>query len=352
MEIHFIQCFFNFQEKLKILQMTLVSLAQFLYNCLMRIPKHIAGILILVAILFQPFTVVMAQSPDPEGLFFSQTGHFVRGEFKNEYLSTPDNLLIFGYPITDAFLDPVNSHTVQYFQRARFDSITNAQGSQVEIAKLGQILFSQDGTPRPEMSSSGKCSFFESTGKSVCHAFLDFYVAHKGQTYFGNPITDFVDEHDTIVQYFENVRLEWHPELPSGQKVVISDLGQVYFDLHVADPTLLQPAPKNNLIGKSEKIELQGSVSDALISNGDIETIYAVVRDQFHQPLPNVNVNIEIDRPDGRKEYYNNLLTNNDGIVTLDYPVQSMDFFSLTQILITAKYNKMQDSNRTWFRIW
>jgi hypothetical protein len=332
--------------------MTLVSLAQFLYNTVMRILKHTAALWVLVAILFQPVTAVMAQASDPGEVFFSQTGHFVRGEFKKEFYSTPDNLLIFGYPITDAFLDPVNGHTVQYFQRARFDSVRTDQGPQVEIAKLGQILLTQDGAPRPEMSSSGKCRLFEKTGKSVCHAFLDFYLAHNGQVYFGDPISEFVDEHDTIVQYFENVRLEWHPELPYGQKVVISDLGQVYYDLHVGDPTLLQPAPANNLIGISEKIELQGSVSDTLVSNGDIDTIYAVVRDQFHQPLAGVNVNIEIDRPDGKKVFFNNLVTNTDGIVTLDYPVESMDFFSLTQIIITAKYNKMQDSARTWFRIW
>jgi hypothetical protein len=333
--------------------MTLVYLAQFLYNTLMRILKLTAWIMVLTVVIFLPMSTVMAQTPVPDEHFFSQTGHYVRGEFYKQYYSTPDSLIIFGYPITDAFLDQVNGHTVQYFQRARFDSIRTDQGQQrVEIAKLGKILLASDGIPHPEMSSSGKCRRFEQTGKSVCHAFLDFYLAHKGEVYFGSPITEFVDEHDTIVQYFENVRLEWHPELPYGEKVVISDLGRAYFDLHVGDPGLIDPGPTNNLIGVSKKIELQGSVSDSLISDGEIETIYAVVQDQFHQPLVNVNVNIEIDRPDGKKIFFNNLETNQDGIVLLDYPVKSNGFLSLTQIIITAKYLNMQDSTRTWFRVW
>jgi len=332
--------------------MTLVSLAHFLYNYLMRILKHKVGILVLLSIILIPISTVNAQTAVTDGAFFSITGHYVRGDFKNEYFSTPDYLLIFGYPITEAFLDPVSGRTVQYFQRARFDSIPSGQSAHVEIARLGQILLTQDDIPLPDLNKSGKCLFVEKTGKSICHAFLDFYLSHNGQVYFGNPISDFVDEHDTIVQYFENVRLEWHPELPYGEKVVISDLGQVYFDLHVGDPSLLQPELTNNLYGTSETISVQTSVSNALISNGDIETIDAVVSDQFQQPLSGVNVTFEVDRPDGRKEYFTGHITNPDGMATMDYPVQSMDLFSTAQIIVTAKYKNMQDSNRTWFRIW
>jgi hypothetical protein len=318
----------------------------------MRILKHILLILVLVVTFLSPTSAVLAQTPDPDIEFFSQTGHYVQGEFKKTYDSTPDSLLIFGYPITEAFLDPVSLHTVQYFQKARFDSISTSQGPMVEIAHLGQLLYPRDGDPRPEMSSSGKCRLFEKTGKSVCHTFLDFYDEHNGQEYFGNPITEFEDEHDTIVQYFENVRLEWHPELPYKEKVVVSDLGRIYFDSHVADPALLRPAITHNLVGGPEKIEAQAYVSNALISNGDVETIYAVVRDQFHQPIPGAAVNVEIDLPDGKVSLYPNMLTNVDGIISLDYPVRSMSLFSLAQIGITAQYQNMDASADTWFRVW
>ena len=318
----------------------------------MRILKLTLLLLVAAATVFSSPSAVLAQSPETYPEFIKQTGHNVLGEFYKTYYSTPDYLLIFGYPITEAFLDPVSLHTVQYFQKARFDSIPVNQGSRVEIAPLGQLLYPRNGEPRPEMSSSGKCRLFEKTGKSVCHTFLDFYDEHNGQTYFGNPITEFEDEHDTIVQYFEKVRLEWHPDLPYKEKVVVSDLGRRYFDIHVADPALLRPAITNNLVGNPEKSEVQAYVSNALISNGDVETIYAVVRDQFHQPIPGAIVNLEVNLPDGKVNPYPNLLTNLDGMVSQEFPVRALPPFSMGEIGVTAQYLTMNASADTWFRTW
>ena len=46
-----------------------------------------------------------------------------------------------------------------------------------------------------------------------------------------------------IVQYFEKARMEWQPWSENGRRVVIADLGRIYFDKMGEDPGLLQPTP-------------------------------------------------------------------------------------------------------------
>ncbi len=64
-----------------------------------------------------------------------------------------------------------------------------------------------------------------------------------GQAIFGLPISSEMAEKLTdgithTVQYFEKARFEYHPNLPDGQRVVISSLGRLY-----APPALVTPVP-------------------------------------------------------------------------------------------------------------
>lgn len=56
--------------------------------------------------------------PTPASQFFPETGFSVGGGFLQFWLSQ-GGLAIFGYPITDEFVE--KGHTVQYFERARFE---------------------------------------------------------------------------------------------------------------------------------------------------------------------------------------------------------------------------------------
>jgi hypothetical protein len=317
----------------------------------MRVLKAILVVFALMTFIF-PATHVLAQTPEPNEIFVSQTGHYVKGGFLKVYHSVSDYETIFGYPLTDEIIDPTNGRTVQYFQRARFDLISDSKGLHVEIAPLGQLLYESGGESRPDLSTSNKCRLFEKTGKKVCLAFLDFYDAHQGQIYFGQPITEIEIREGLYVQYFEKVRLEWHPERESGQRVVLTDLGRIYFDTRVGDPVLLEPAPANNLIGEQTKINVKAFVNKALVSNNETETIFVIVRDQYLNPIQSAGVTVVITRTDGQKERYRPPVTNFDGISKLELSVNNMPLLSIVSIQVIANYQDMQTSSTTWFRVW
>ncbi|MCE1254345.1 MAG: hypothetical protein LWX83_12460 [Anaerolineae bacterium] len=312
----------------------------------MRVTKFSILFLLLFSLIF-PSLQVNAQTSSPGQIFVSQTGHFVRGEFLKTYISNTNYLTIFGYPITDEIIDPTNGQTVQYFQRARFDLIKDNQGMHIEIAPLGSLLYQAGGEVRSDLSNSNKCRYFEPTGKSVCLSFLDFYEQNQGDIYFGYPISDFEIHDGLLVQYFEKARLEWHPEKSAGEKITLTDLGRLYFDARVGDPLLLEPAPSNNLIGESTRINVQ-----ALVGSDEPEIVYMVVQDQFLNPIQGAGLSVIITHPDGKKEAYRPIPTNLDGISKLEIPVKDLPPYSVVNIEVNAVYQKLQTSTTTWFRVW
>lgn len=82
---------------------------------------------------------------DPNKVYFAETGHYVSAGFL-AYWKSHGGLEMFGYPITEEFTE-VNpaapagdgqSHTVQYFQRARFEFHPELAGTGQEV-QLGLI---------------------------------------------------------------------------------------------------------------------------------------------------------------------------------------------------------------------
>lgn len=74
------------------------------------------------------------------------------------------------------------------------------------------------------------CDYFPETGHFVCGDFLDYYHAQGGVEFFGYPLSEaFQDEtRGLYVQYFQRVRMEWHPyETPPHQV----QLGQIVDEL-------------------------------------------------------------------------------------------------------------------------
>lgn len=70
--------------------------------------------------------------------FFPETGHTLRGEFRN-FWERRGGLRIFGYPISEEFvqqLDDGRNYLVQYFERGRFELI----GNRVRLGTLGSAL--------------------------------------------------------------------------------------------------------------------------------------------------------------------------------------------------------------------
>lgn len=69
--------------------------------------------------------------------------------------------------------------------------------------------------------------YFSETGHTVSGDFLAFFDTRGGLEVFGYPITDQFEENGRLVQYFQRVRVEWHPENPDPYKVQLGLLGDL-----------------------------------------------------------------------------------------------------------------------------
>lgn len=115
------------------------------------------------------------------------------------------------------------------------------QVSDADVVELVKYLLSADGSVQsPQLleavgSISGDAAagrtYFAATGHSVGGEFATFWNRYGGLRIFGYPLTE---EYNGVspddgkvyrMQLFERARLEYHPEMPVGQRILIGRLG-------------------------------------------------------------------------------------------------------------------------------
>ncbi len=106
------------------------------------------------------------------------------------------------------------------------------------ILTLCVSLLGNTSAPAAAQQMGGQ--YFLQSGHNILGEFWTFYqgVADAG-TVFGLPITEqFVtaDGSGLTVQYFEKARLEFHPDLPLGQRIQVTGLGQKLY--HAGAPSV------------------------------------------------------------------------------------------------------------------
>jgi uncharacterized protein YkwD len=90
---------------------------------------------------------------------------------------------------------------------------------------VGGVAFPALAGKYAQASKGGDARYFEQTGKMVSGEFLRTFDA-DGLEQIGYPISDEMRDGDLTVQYFERVRMEYHPELAStGNTVELTRLG-------------------------------------------------------------------------------------------------------------------------------
>lgn len=300
----------------------------------------------LIAVNIRP---AVAQTTD--SVYVSETGHWIWGEFLRMYNSVNDPLLLFGYPITDDFTDPVTKQHVQYFERARFDLVDTERGQEIKIAPLGALLH-EEGVPLADIPNEGPTCRAFTTGYSVCYAFLQFYDAYDGKKYFGDPVSSLEVVNGRYVQYFDKVRMEWWPEKDAGQRVVLSNLGRIYFDKVVADPTLLKSSPPTNIAGSLLKPKVRVFARNALARAGGQQVIYVVVQDQYLRPMANSQVGVTLVYPDQTQEFYRLPETNEFGITQFSFTVPEFEIRSVIDVEAEVTLRGETANGSSWFRIW
>jgi hypothetical protein len=311
----------------------------------MKAARHFGTLLLILTFLLPPLGMAHAQGPATEQ-YFPESGHTVKGEFLRFYQNTAEPKLIYGLPITEQFTSR-DGRVVQYFERTRFE--TTGSGS-VQLTPLGQSVY-ETGSPKLDINNPAACKSFE-TGYQVCFAFLDFYQAHGGEAQFGKPISAFEIHENLIVQYFERARFEWRADRPEGQRVILSDLGRLYFNRLGEDQAQLRPArPLDATIVSILSLHARAFVKNAITQSSGQQTVYVVVQSQTNQPVANANGMATIHFTDDRTEQYY-FTTNSSGLGSFTFHFENQAAGRLVPIEIIVTYQGLAAKTTTSFRIW
>jgi hypothetical protein len=281
--------------------------------------------------------------------YFPETGHTVKGEFLNAYERVTNPLLLYGFPITESFNDPIYG-ILQYFQKARFEYHPDLPaGQRVQVSPLGVYLYQ----PEPSLPSGDnldRCRQFPN-GFQVCLAFLDFYDANGGQAVFGWPISNFENHNGRISQYFEKARFEWHPEFPPGQRVVLGDLGSEYFYVVKENPVYLEALQGSNIPEIVLSLRSRAFAQRPVTRLNDTQTIYVLVQDQNNSPIQGALVFITVRIPSGKEGRYRLPVTDSRGITSISFPFESQAA-GQAQVLVTVNYQNLSQETNTSFQVW
>lgn len=169
--------------------------------------------------------------------YFPQTGYVVGYAFLN-FWNANGGVTIFGYPLTNEYLDPASNLSVQFFERSRFEYHPENKGSSaiVQLTTVGRIVTAGRTdpafSPQPLVPAGTDRSYYVQTQHAVQGLFKQYFDRNGGTAIFGFPISEeLVEPNPTdgvayTVQWFERARFEFHPENGDGTAIVLGQLGR------------------------------------------------------------------------------------------------------------------------------
>jgi hypothetical protein len=304
--------------------------------------------LIVICLLFNAQTA-NAQFEAP--LFFSDTGHWLLGQFYDFYMDYENAEIIFGSPITDEFYDDLSGRIVQYFEYVRFElHLENPPGHQVIITELGNILY-QPGMPIELNPFTPNCRQALGWSFPVCFSFLDFYHANGGRARFGKPLSGMEFTKGRLTQHFEFAQMIWNPDHPNGARVTLAPLGQHYFYIIGEDNSRLEPDRTPQYSMSISELNVRSFTRHAMVSRDDTQTLYVTVKDQNSASVIGARVTLTIHFPNGRSETFSTVATNELGLTEISFQVDSMQL-GLAEMTISVDYGSLHEISINSFRIW
>jgi hypothetical protein len=301
-------------------------------------------------------TLVPTQAQQINTKYFYETGHTVTDEFLTFYLSAPDPLLVYGLPITEAFIDPVQNIKMQYFQRARFDLYPDAPaGKRVQLSLLGVLTYQVSKVQEVNMATdTPECRQYNQF--FVCYAFLAFFDAHGGLGQFGYPISNYSKEGDQYVQYFERARFEFHPELSNDVWVTLTDIGRIQFDQSHRDPTLMQPVSGGDYRPSDfqvARLQVRAYAAKAVVKANSEQGLTVIVLDQYFRPVEQALVAVKLALPGGSVESFNLQATDENGISRKDnIKVGNLNANQIVLVEVAVTFGDLSAATTTWYHIW
>ncbi|HOU12167.1 MAG TPA: hypothetical protein PKZ84_03560 [Anaerolineae bacterium] len=292
--------------------------------------------------------------------YFAETGHWVRGEFLT-YFHTRGGLAIFGYPISERFID--QGLTVQYFQKARMElHPENQEPYRVQLGLLGEELkYRQPAIPAPQSLSRRKV-YFPETGHTVSYAFLDFFKTNGGVDIFGYPITEMHFEEGQIVQYFQRLKMQWQPNDPATT-VVIGNLGEVYISIYgnrmpsealraTSGDAIIQTSPP---LAEVSGIRAVVSLRYSVMSKKRNQTISVLVTDNNGDPRPDAQVAISFIETPSNVVLASNipvLVTDKQGFAQISVPINEGRSGAQIVVRATVTYGSFTTTAQNVFLLW
>lgn len=174
------------------------------------------SLLILLGVLLMLGSIApsISQAQDSK-YYFPETGHYLGGSFKS-YWDSRGGLAIFGYPITEEFIQESDGRIVQYFERARFEVITSGTSSFVGLGLIGADYMNMRGLGFPRVAAprnEPNVRYFPETGHTLRGAFKSFWESRGSLDIFGFPLSEEITEqledgNNYTVQYFERARFQ------------------------------------------------------------------------------------------------------------------------------------------------
>ena len=310
------------------------------------------GFFTVFLVVLGTLTYQIAVTQNGDTRHFPETGHTVEGEFLAFYQQVSNPLLLYGYPITERMTSK-DGLVVQYFQRARFEWHPEApEGQRVQLTPLGERMY-QPVPPFDLKKNPAICRTFEN-GLDVCYSFLTFFDRHGGVAQFGLPISDVEEREGRYIQYFQNARLEWHPDgigVDLSQEVQLTFLGRQYFEQMREDPAWLLPV-EGNFAQEIVSLRVFAFPTRAAVAPDETQSIYVIVQDQNLNPVQEMNVILQITYPAGTTNSVTLPQTNEFGYTSGEIPYASgQDGVGVVDIKVIATNVSFLETTRTSFRI-
>lgn len=295
-------------------------------------------------LLFSLSFFITPDSKAQENVFFSETGHSISGNFLNFYNSFSNAEDLFGLPITDVFVGNLGNQ-LQYFQNIRLEE--DVFGN-VSLSPIGILAYKSD-NQTVEQNSELSCQTSQSWDFPICFEFWDFYNHNGNEIVFGKPISGLEKESERLVQYFENMLLEWIPE-DLENPIKVGNLGSSYFLQKNENLNLLSISTDNDESSIILELQIQTFVEDSILNSSGVQILYVHVTDQNGTAVENVEINSSLVQSHENTILLTlpNNLTDENGIVKIEFDFES-SMSGIVRILTTANFQDISISSETSF---
>lgn len=205
---------------------------------------------------------------------------------------------VFGRALSETYAAP-DGALEQVFANAVLYAPADTPGS-VRLRGLG----SAQGPPDPPVTGPSDTVglYIPASGHYVLWAFANFYRAHGGEAVLGLPLEEGRTIEGVLRQRFENVILEYRPELPPHLAVQLAPLGIAYAAASGetggnASPTLVAPGAVLQLCSGVASVTTQPE--QAILPSAGVQRIQVEVLRPDGQPWSGVTPMVVVHTPSG-----------------------------------------------------